>query len=316
MASEVLRTQLTQAQQPQAAAPGDRRDRGPPLLPARRRRLRGPAARRDQGRARRRRHPGRLDADDAAGDQRLPARQHQGHAQPQVQDRPGQARHRARGQRTQGLDPHPVPQRRSLRDRRTDETAIGVAAASQMFFDKPVQKLDLAQIALLAGLPQAPTDYNPFANPGRARHGGAARCCTRWCNPGYITRAQAQSAQAQALQVVQNDAYQHGQPAVRGRLRRAAAGQERRPARGRPGRAQGLHDDQPRRPGARGAGDRAERGPARRSGGLARVDRPHQRRHPGAAELDQVRHRQGRDHVRLRHPGRSGRPARPSRRSC
>jgi penicillin-binding protein 1A len=37
------------------------------------------------------------------------------------------------------------------------QTAIGVGAASQLFFDKPVSKLNLAQAALLAGLPQAPS---------------------------------------------------------------------------------------------------------------------------------------------------------------
>ena len=42
-----------------------------------------------------------------------------------------------------------------------------------MFFDKPVWQLDLAQAALLAGLPQAPSDYNPFLRPrpgARAPH--------------------------------------------------------------------------------------------------------------------------------------------------
>jgi penicillin-binding protein 1A len=48
------------------------------------------------------------------------------------------------------------------------ETAVGVGGASLIFFDRPVWKLDLAQMALLAGLPQSPTDYNPFLYPGRA----------------------------------------------------------------------------------------------------------------------------------------------------
>src|SRR5205807_1535080 len=42
------------------------------------------------------------------------------------------------------------------------QTAYGVSAASQMFFDTPVEKLSLPQMALLAGLPQAPSEYNPF----------------------------------------------------------------------------------------------------------------------------------------------------------
>ncbi len=87
------------------------------------------------------------------------------------------------------------------------ETAIGVAAASQMFFDKPLDKLDLAQIALLAGLPQAPTSYNPFANPTLAkwRRGEVLQAMVQ---SGYITRAEARTAGAQGLQVQQNDQYQ------------------------------------------------------------------------------------------------------------
>jgi len=87
------------------------------------------------------------------------------------------------------------------------ETAIGVAAASQMFFDKPLRKLDLAQIALLAGLPQAPTEYNPFANPGLARW-RRGQVLNAMAQSGYITREQAQAAQAEGLQVKQNDRYQ------------------------------------------------------------------------------------------------------------
>ena len=49
------------------------------------------------------------------------------------------------------------------------QTAIGVEAASRIFFDKPVWQLDLEQSALLAGLPQAPSQYNPFLNPRAAR---------------------------------------------------------------------------------------------------------------------------------------------------
>jgi penicillin-binding protein 1A len=48
-------------------------------------------------------------------------------------------------------------------------TAIGVGAAAKIYFSRPVWKLDLAQVALLAGLPQAPTDYNPVLNPAGAR---------------------------------------------------------------------------------------------------------------------------------------------------
>ncbi len=49
------------------------------------------------------------------------------------------------------------------------QTAIGVQAASRIFFDKPASQLSLAQSALLAGLPQAPSQYNPFLYPQAAR---------------------------------------------------------------------------------------------------------------------------------------------------
>ncbi|PSF05825.1 peptidase [Marinobacter fuscus] len=46
--------------------------------------------------------------------------------------------------------------------------AYGIAAAAQVYYDKPVTELDLAQMAMLAGLPKAPSAYNPLANPERA----------------------------------------------------------------------------------------------------------------------------------------------------
>jgi penicillin-binding protein 1C len=45
----------------------------------------------------------------------------------------------------------------------------GVEAASQTFFGKPVSQLDLAESALLAGLPQAPSLYNPYTDPTTAK---------------------------------------------------------------------------------------------------------------------------------------------------
>ena len=46
--------------------------------------------------------------------------------------------------------------------------AYGVAAASHVYYGKPLEKLDLAQIAMIAGLPKAPSRYNPIINPERA----------------------------------------------------------------------------------------------------------------------------------------------------
>src|ERR1700759_4431268 len=48
-------------------------------------------------------------------------------------------------------------------------TAVGVGAASRIYFSRPVWKADVAQLALLAGLPQAPSQYNPLLYPKAAK---------------------------------------------------------------------------------------------------------------------------------------------------
>ena len=48
------------------------------------------------------------------------------------------------------------------------ETAVGVEAASQTYFGKPAKDLELSEAALIAGLPQAPSEYNPFLDPHAA----------------------------------------------------------------------------------------------------------------------------------------------------
>ncbi|MFZ5491154.1 MAG: penicillin-binding protein 1A [Pseudomonadota bacterium] len=49
------------------------------------------------------------------------------------------------------------------------ERAYGFGAAAQIYFGRPLERLDVAEIALLAGLPKAPSRDNPLANPERAR---------------------------------------------------------------------------------------------------------------------------------------------------
>ena len=49
------------------------------------------------------------------------------------------------------------------------ESAYGVEAAAHTFFDKTARQLTLPESALLAGLPQAPSAYNPFVHPAAAR---------------------------------------------------------------------------------------------------------------------------------------------------
>jgi penicillin-binding protein 1A len=47
--------------------------------------------------------------------------------------------------------------------------AYGVAAAAQIYYGKELAELSLAQIAMIAGLPKAPSTYNPVTNPQRAQ---------------------------------------------------------------------------------------------------------------------------------------------------
>jgi penicillin-binding protein 1A len=93
-------------------------------------------------------------------------------------------------------------------------TAIGVGAASEMFFNKPVWRLDLAQAALLAGLPQAPSLYNPFIDRGaaRARRTAVLQAMVR---SHYISQAQATAAESEPLQAHRNTRYTvHREPFV------------------------------------------------------------------------------------------------------
>ena len=49
------------------------------------------------------------------------------------------------------------------------QRAYGFAAAAQIYFGKPLKDISLAEAAMLAGLPKAPSSFNPVANPKRAR---------------------------------------------------------------------------------------------------------------------------------------------------
>jgi len=49
------------------------------------------------------------------------------------------------------------------------QRAYGFAAASQIYFGKPLADITIAEAAMLAGLPKAPSAYNPISNPRRAK---------------------------------------------------------------------------------------------------------------------------------------------------
>jgi penicillin-binding protein 1A len=82
------------------------------------------------------------------------------------------------------------------------QRAYGFAAAAQIYYGKPLSELTVAQAALLAGLPKAPSAYNPVTNPKRAkaRQGYVLR---RMHDLRYISDAQYREALAAPLGVRQ-----------------------------------------------------------------------------------------------------------------
>src|SRR6266481_10143687 len=79
--------------------------------------------------------------------------------------------------------------------------SYGVEAAAQSYFHITASKLDLAQSAVLAGLPQAPTQYNPVLNPDAAKERQAAvlQAMVRAYDVTHITQADMDTALAEKL---------------------------------------------------------------------------------------------------------------------
>jgi penicillin-binding protein 1A len=78
--------------------------------------------------------------------------------------------------------------------------AYGFAAAADAYFGKPMRDLTIAEAAMLAGLPKAPSAYNPISNPTRARS-RQLYIIQRMQENGFITAEQAEAAKKQELKV-------------------------------------------------------------------------------------------------------------------
>lgn len=79
--------------------------------------------------------------------------------------------------------------------------AYGIEAAAETYFGKSADQLSLAEAALLAGLPQAPALYDPYVNPDAAKARQAV-VLGLMAEAGYVTPAQAETAQAEELEYV------------------------------------------------------------------------------------------------------------------
>jgi penicillin-binding protein 1A len=78
------------------------------------------------------------------------------------------------------------------------QTALGVEAAAQTYFAKPASELNLTEAAMIAGLPQAPSEYNPFLDPKAALQRRNEVLGTMR-EQGYITRARFLKARTSGL---------------------------------------------------------------------------------------------------------------------
>jgi len=76
--------------------------------------------------------------------------------------------------------------------------AIGIQTAAELYFHEPASALDLAQSAMLAGLPQAPSEFDPDVNPAGAKQRQGA-VLQAMVTVGSITQSQAAAAAAEPL---------------------------------------------------------------------------------------------------------------------
>jgi penicillin-binding protein 1A len=91
------------------------------------------------------------------------------------------------------------------------QRANGFASAAEIYFGKKLKDVTVAEAAMLAGLPKAPSAYNPIANPKRATQ-RQRYIINRMFETGFITEAQHEQALAQVLRYrAQSDTAVHAE---------------------------------------------------------------------------------------------------------
>src|SRR5438874_9756586 len=98
--------------------------------------------------------------------------------------------------------------------------SYGVQAAAENYFRKNVWELSLPEIALIAGLPQAPTEFSPFAHPEKAKN-RRAYVLRRMSEEGMISQAERQAADNAPIEVFPvSDIFRETSPYVTEHIRR------------------------------------------------------------------------------------------------
>src|SRR5438045_4953679 len=98
--------------------------------------------------------------------------------------------------------------------------SYGVQAAAANYFRKNVWELSLPEIALIAGLPQAPTEYSPFAHPERSK-ARRSYVLRRMFEEGMISQQEREEAEAAPIKVYPvQDIFRETSPYVTEHIRR------------------------------------------------------------------------------------------------
>lgn len=90
-------------------------------------------------------------------------------------------------------------------------SAYGVEVAAQTYFNKPVAKLKLSEMAILAGLPQAPSRYSPIINPQRAKE-RQIYVLRRMAEVGFISKDEAELVIQEPVKVYVREDYEQFAP--------------------------------------------------------------------------------------------------------
>ncbi|MGO3383689.1 MAG: penicillin-binding protein PBP1a [Acinetobacter guillouiae] len=84
------------------------------------------------------------------------------------------------------------------------KNAYGIAAAAKIYYDKSLDQLSVAQMAMIAGLPKAPSKYNPVVNPERALE-RRNWILGRMLQLGYLKQAEYEKAAAEPINLSMPD---------------------------------------------------------------------------------------------------------------
>ncbi|SEN28568.1 penicillin-binding protein 1A [Nitrosospira multiformis] len=88
------------------------------------------------------------------------------------------------------------------------QRSYGFAAAAQVYFGKSLNRINLAEAAMLAGLPKAPSRFNPVVNPQRAR-ARQVYVLRRMRDLGYISNEEFEQAEKQPMQIIRRESQEY-----------------------------------------------------------------------------------------------------------